>query len=65
MKYVLSILSFTILLTSTACVPQAVKYARGTNPGCQVTELQSSGASVTVLIRCPREVPKTETFTRR
>lgn len=64
MKYVLSVLMLCILMTS-GCTPAAVKYAQGTNPGCKVTALQSTGSSVTVLIQCPREDPRTETFTRR
>lgn len=64
MKYFLFMMSLCVLMTS-GCTPAAVKYAQGRNPDCKVKQLQSTGSSVTVLIQCPREVPRTETFTRR
>jgi hypothetical protein len=64
MKYVLALLTIGILLTS-GCTPAAVKYAQGRNPTCKVTALQRTGGATTVLIQCPGEDPRTETFTER
>ena len=64
MKYFLFLTTILVLLTS-GCAPAALKYAQGRNPGCKVTVLERTGAATTVLIQCPREVPRTETFTER
>jgi len=64
MKYILALLTTAILMTS-GCTPAALKYAQGRNPGCQVTTLQRTGASTAVLIQCPGQDPRTETFTER
>lgn len=64
MKYLLSLLTIAILLTS-GCTPAAVQYAQGRNPTCKVTASQRTGSSTTVLIQCPGEDPRTETFTER
>jgi hypothetical protein len=64
MKYVYSLLTVLILLTS-GCAPAALKYAQGRNPNCEVTVLDTTSTATTVLIQCPGEEPKTETFTER
>ena len=64
MTYVYVLLTIASLLV-TGCSSAVVKYAQRRNPGCQVTEVQrTSGASI-VLIQCPGQDPRTETFTER
>jgi hypothetical protein len=64
MKYFLFIVTIVILLTS-GCAPAALQYAQGRNPNCQVTVQERTGAATTVLIKCPGEEPRAETFTER
>lgn len=64
MKYLFALLTIAILLTS-GCVPAALKYAQGRNPDCKVTVSERTGSATTVLIQCPGQEPKTETFTER
>ena len=66
MKYLLSILTFSVLLLlSGGCTPAALSYAQKRNPACEVTQIKHVGASVTVEIQCPGQDTRTETFTER
>lgn len=64
MKYLYAVLFFLLGLTA-GCGSAALKYAEGRYPDCKVTEAQRSSSATTVLIQCPGQDPKTETFTER
>ena len=65
MKYILSILAFSVFLLAGGCTPAAFNYAQARNPECKVTLLKSVGASVVVEIQCPGQDTRIETFTER
>lgn len=64
MKYLICAWAF-VFCSLAGCGSAALQYAQGRYPDCKVTEAQRSSSATTVLIQCPGQDPKTETFTER